>query len=118
MSDIEKRGFIRIRDEFNVRVAYNPTRESYSMMEIPTSRSIDISAGGILIKTDRSLDIGEEVKISFLTPNSFDIFEGRGVIVRKVAIDPRTFSLAIQFEELTEQDRSKLDYYLRRAWEK
>ncbi len=117
MSENEKRGFVRIRDEFDVHVKHSPVQEPDAGDELPTSRSIDVSAGGILIKTDRSLDTGERVKISFITPKSADMFEGKGIIVRRVMIDEETFSLAIEFDEMSDRERSTLDQYIRRAWE-
>ncbi len=74
--------------------------------------SVDISAGGLLLNTNEELDVGDNVKISFLIPNSFKFFNGVGEVVRTNIKKDDTSDIAIKFTDMNMDKFRELDYYL------
>ncbi len=107
-----KREYVRVNDRFNVRIVAPDRSAKFGMREINTSRSINISAGGMLINTAEKLTVGTLVGITFMKPNSFEIFKGSGTIVRVDDYANEMYRIAINFINLDDNDKQKLDYYI------
>lgn len=108
-----KRKYVRVNDEFSVRVVQKDDAYRRGIHEIKTTRSINVSASGILINSSEPLKIDSIVNISFIKPNTFDFFRGAGRVVRVEKNKDGTYRIAIQFINLNEKDMKELDYYLR-----
>jgi hypothetical protein len=109
-----KREYIRINNEFNVRLVKKDEKHEKGNIEINTSKSINISGSGLLVNVDRKLDVGTIVNISFMKPNTFDFFKGTGKVVRVEEDTDKSFKVGINFIDLTPDDKNMLDYYINR----
>ncbi len=113
MSQVEcQREFVRVNGRFNVRIVARDRSARFGAREINASRSINISAGGMLINTVERLAAGTLVNITFMKPNTFEIFKGSGTVVRVDDDADGTCRVAINFIDLTDQDKQDLDYYI------
>lgn len=111
----DRREYVRIHNEFSVRIAKQKKRDRFEDLEIDIARTINVSAGGLLVSVREPIDMGAIIRVQFLKPNSFDFFEGFGRVVRveenKEGKQP-SFSLGLIFMNLSEVDKKKLNYYL------
>jgi hypothetical protein len=107
-----KRGYVRVHNEFNVRIVARDETARYGIREINTSQSINVSASGMLVNTAEQLKNGATVNITFMKPNSFEIFKGTGKVVRDDDNHDGTHKIAIKFVDLSPDDMEKLDYYI------
>ena len=64
------------------------------------------------MKHDHSYEVGTMVNVNFLKPNSFEIFNSDGKVVRVDENSDGTYDLAIQFQNLSDEDIKTLDYLL------
>ncbi len=110
--DESKRKYVRINNQFNVRIVARDTTARYGTREINTSRSINVSASGMLVNTTERINTGTNVIITFMKPNSFDFFKGNGTVVRMDENADGTFKIAINFIDLSHDDMQLLDYYI------
>lgn len=108
-----KREFVRINNQFNVRIVANDKTARHGTREINTSRSINVSASGILINSNDRLDVGSVVDITFMKPHTFEFFKGSGRIVRVNEDTDKTYKIAINFMNLSTNDMQMLDYYIK-----
>lgn len=111
--DEKKREYVRVHDEFNVRLVKRDTGMKGGNLEINTSKSINISANGLLINTVEKLETDSEVGITFMKPNTFDFFKGTGKVVRVEQDQDKTYKIAIAFVGLSPDDKKMLDYYIK-----
>ncbi|MBN1497467.1 MAG: PilZ domain-containing protein [Spirochaetes bacterium] len=107
-----KREYVRISDEFNVRLVKKGEPSERNTIEINSSKSINVSGSGLLLSTDRKLDVGDTVSITFMKPNTFDFFKGSGRIVRVEEDGERSYRIGISFVDLSAEDKKILDYYI------
>ena len=113
MSRVEcKREYVRINDQFNVRIVARDKAAQFGTREINTSKSVNISAGGLLINVAERLAVGTLVNITLMKPNTFEIFKGSGSVVRVDDDADGTCKVAINFINLSDHDKQKLDYYI------
>ncbi|MBN2160196.1 MAG: PilZ domain-containing protein [Spirochaetes bacterium] len=108
-----KREYVRVDDEFSVRLVKRDDKSMKNSLEINTSKSINISAKGILVNTDEKLDVGTVINITFIKPNSFDFFKGTGQVLRVEEESDKSYNVAINFIDLTPEDMRTLDYYIK-----
>jgi hypothetical protein len=108
-----KREYVRVYDEFSVRLVKKDDKSVKDTLEINTSKSINISAKGILVNTDEKLDVGTIISITFIKPNSFDFFKGTGKVLRVEEDSDKTYKVAINFMDLSPEDMRTLDYYIK-----
>jgi hypothetical protein len=108
-----KRDYVRVNNEFSVRLVKKGDPGSNSSQEIKTSKAINVSAGGLLINTDEKLDVDAILNITFLKPNTFDFFRGVGKVVRVEEDTDKTYKVAVAFINLSAEDMRMLDYYIK-----
>ncbi|HOT44520.1 MAG TPA: PilZ domain-containing protein [Spirochaetota bacterium] len=107
-----KRDFVRINNQFNVRIVAKDESARYGTREINTSRSINVSASGLLVNAAERIDKDSIVNITFMKPNTFDFFKGPGKVVRIDDNTDGTYKIAINFINLSHDDKQMLDYYI------
>ncbi len=107
-----KREFVRLNNQFNVRIVTREETARPGYREITTSRSINISASGMLINAVDRLAVGTIVRVTFMKPNSFEFFKGSGKVVRVDDNENGTCRMAIYFFDLSPDDKQMLDYYI------
>jgi c-di-GMP-binding flagellar brake protein YcgR len=112
MADNTKRDYTRVNNEFNVRIVVENKKNRKAATEINTSKSINISATGLLITCNEKLDVGTILHITFMRPNSYDFFKGSGKVVRVEEESDGSYKTGIHFMDLSPQDVKTLDYYL------
>ena len=74
--------------------------------------SINVSATGVLVTVRDPVKAGTRVKVLFVQPSAYNIFEGRGEVVRCEDHGNGSFTIAVTFIGLTPADREKLDQYI------
>ncbi|MCP4137804.1 MAG: PilZ domain-containing protein [bacterium] len=109
----EKRTYLRIANEFNVRIAKEKAIDDIRDLNIDVGKSINISGSGLLITIREPVEIGARIRVTFLKPNTFDFFESFGRVVRIEDNEDGTYELAIGFVDQTATDAKRLDYYLK-----
>ncbi len=112
----ERREYVRVKGEFNVRIAEKKKNDKYEELGIDIGKAIDVSGSGILINIKTPIGIGAVIRIQFLKPNTFDFFEGYGKVVRiedKSTEKNVSYALGILFHDLLASEKKKLDYYIR-----
>ncbi len=73
-----------------------------------TSASINVSEGGMLLETSGGLELGREVELRFSVPQIPDVLNPRGKVVRREPPD----RMAIQFADLSSEDRKAIQAYI------
>ncbi len=69
--------------------------------------AVNISHGGVYIRTSRPLDIGSEVKLKFAIPGTKREIETEGKVVRSIPGDPENMEppgMGIEFDILEKSD--------------
>ena len=99
----EKRRCQRINTNFNVRLSAIYHKSPFSS-DTWAGNAINLSACGMLLRTDKKVTVGETVTLKFLKPFTFDFFNGAGVVVRNEKKADNTYVQAIDFLDLTERD--------------
>ena len=97
------------RSPLTVRVDYGTVDELFSEF------TRDINEGGLFIETDKPHAPGTEVTMQFQLPGSRDALQTVGRVVRVTAAAlGRPGGMGIEFDELTAEDRRKIDQIVRR----
>ena len=114
---VERRKYRRAKGSFNVKVDTDrDVREidSYSFSySFKIGKSINISAGGVLFRYDTLVRLGTIIRVTFLKPNSFELFQGRAKVVRtEIDPDSQTYNIGIVFVGLNKSDAEDLNYYI------
>jgi c-di-GMP-binding flagellar brake protein YcgR len=109
---MERRKYKRIDNTFNVRIALSNDPSGYRDIKIDVAKSINISAGGLLLNASEKIGLGEKIRVTFLKPNTFEFFEGFGKVVRSDDTADGSFLIGIDFIDLNDQEKMKLDYYI------
>ena len=105
----ERRNYRRIKGVFNVRVK----EEDDSSLQLSHGKSIDVSAGGILFRYNKPVQIDRMINVRFLRPNSFEFFVGNAKVTRcELSPNGKYYYIGIEFIDLKEEDIKKLDYFL------
>ena len=112
MGNSEKRSYKRVTNQFNVRIAKEISFNLFKDILLNKAESINISAAGILVHIKEIMEKGQHVRITFLQPNTFEFFEGKGEVVRIDADLNEGYIAAINFIELSDADLRRLDYYI------
>lgn len=112
MSEQEKRKYRRLKTEVKVEISFtDPEKDVTSLTTDPISK--DISAGGLLVRQKKRLDIGSEVVMKFLLPSEkrFIMMFARVVRVDVVEKD-KLYDIGFCFVNAREQDISRINKYV------
>ena len=108
----ERRLYRRVADEFNVRVVRELKTGEYHEAPTHIAKSINISGGGILVALGEKLDEHEIVRVTFLTPNTFEFFEGRARVLRIEEEEEAGCRAALKFVSASAAEMRKLDFQI------
>lgn len=107
--NLEMRRYIRIGEELDVRLKVKDD-DNFNINQV---RSVDVSAGGMLIRYNRPMKIGKIINVCFLRPNSFDFLESNARVARnKLNPDDGTYEIGIDFVDFSEDDKEKFSSFL------
>ena len=96
------------RASLTVRIDYSTVDEMFSEF------TRDINEGGPFIETDKPHDPGTEVAMQFNLPGSVEVLKTVGRVVRVTQAALGTpGGMGIEFDELTPDDRRKIDEIVR-----
>lgn len=96
------------RADVTVRIDYGTVDELFSEF------TRDINEGGVFIETEKPHQAGTEVSMQFHLPGSSEVLQTIGRVVRVSSgneSDPS--GMGIEFDELTPDDRVKIDQIVR-----
>jgi len=97
-----------LRTDLIVRVDYSTVDELFSEF------TRDINEGGLFIETEKPQDQGTEVTMHFNLPGNEETVTTIGRVVRVTTGDAMTPpGMGIEFEELSPDDRSRIDTLIR-----
>lgn len=117
----EKRKYDRIDSKFEVKI--NTVSDGPPVIRIQpdkntgpkVGKSLNVSASGVLFKYHEKFELGSTVQVSFLQPNTFDIFKGNARIVRiELEPDNKEYEIGVEFIELNDDEKENLNYFLTR----
>ncbi len=112
---VERRKYRRVKSGFNIKVDTNRHVGQIGSYPFKIGESINISAGGVLFRYDTLIRLGTTIKVIFLKPNSFELFQGRAKVVRtEIDADSQIYSIGIVFVGLNKADMEDLNYYVLR----
>lgn len=106
----EMREFKRVKENINVKIDIIENRTYSNRFEV--GKTDNISASGVLFRYDKPLDIGKAIHVSFLSPNSFEIFSLDALVVRVEITLDNQYDIGVSFYNMTEDDKKRLNYYL------
>jgi c-di-GMP-binding flagellar brake protein YcgR len=110
---VERRKYRRAKGSFNVKVDTDRDVRDMGSYSFKIGKSINISAGGVLFRYDTLVRLGTIIKVTFLKPNSFELFQGRAKVVRtEIDPDSQTYNIGIVFVGLNKTDTEDLNYYI------
>jgi c-di-GMP-binding flagellar brake protein YcgR len=110
---VERRKYRRAKGSFNVKVDTDRDVREMGSYSFKIGKSINISAGGVLFRYDTLVRLGTIIKVTFLKPNSFELFQGRAKVVRtEIDPDSQTYNIGIVFVGLNKTDAEDLNYYI------
>ena len=96
------------RVDLLVRVTYQSVDELFSEF------ARNINEGGVFIETDSPMDVGSTVALEFNLPGSEEAVQTIGRVVRVSMGDGgSTPGMGIEFDELTEDDRQRINALVR-----
>lgn len=105
----ERRLFMRVADEFNVRVVRESKANGCHDVPAHIAKSVNISGGGMCIAIDEMLNDQEIVRVTFLAPNTFELFEGRARVLRVKGREGMGCFAGLKFVSASAADMKKLD---------
>lgn len=114
ISENDKRRFDRQQTLLSVRIARKASPSKKLEFDSCVGQTIDLSGGGMFLKTNEKMPVDAVVRVSFLAPNTFDFFKGEGRVVRSVQNEDRTYGVALEFIGIPDSEKKLLDYYLHR----
>lgn len=106
----EMRQFKRVKENINVKIDIMKQETVSNKFEVAKTK--DISASGVLIRYNKPVDIGQNINVSFLSPNSFEIFSLNALVVRVEITLDNQYDIGVSFFNMTEDDKKRLNYYL------
>jgi len=104
-----KRQFDRVKEELTIKL-FLKFDKGLNFKQID-GKTIDVSAAGMLIHMNEQLNPGDIINIHFLKPNSFEMLSLNSKVIRSV-LENSFYETAVEFIEMTEHDKQKLNYYL------
>jgi uncharacterized protein (TIGR02266 family) len=96
------------RADMTIRIDYGTIDELFSEF------TRDINEGGLFIETEKPKDPGTEVTMEFRLPGASESIKTIGRVVRVTSGDAHNpAGMGIEFDELTDQDRVKINGMIR-----
>jgi len=105
----DRREFIRVSDQFNVRLVRRERGTGTVMVELPDSSSINVSGSGLLVNMNEKVEPGTILSVIFMKPRTFDMFKGTGRIFRVEQAEDGTYNAGIHFIDLRPEEKHKLN---------
>ncbi len=97
-----------MRTQFLVRVDYSTVDEMFSEF------TRDINEGGLFIETDQPRPTGTIVSMQFNLPGGDEPIRTQGMVVRiSDGEDGQTPGMGIEFDDLSDEDRQRIDQLIR-----
>ena len=110
---VERRKYRRAKGSFRIKVDTDRDVREIGSYSFKIGKSINISAGGVLFRYDTLVRLGTIIRVTFLKPNSFELFQGRAKVVRtEIDPDSQTYNIGIVFVGLNKTDAEDLNYYI------
>lgn len=107
---MERRKYKRIKKDFKVCII---EKQKNRINIINLRKADNVSACGVLIEYEESVDVDTIIKIQFLDHNSFVFFESEARVVRvELNPDNQTYNIGIEFINMSKEDTKKLSNYL------
>ena len=106
----ERRRYKRLSGKFGIQIDLPDDDGIPTVFEIG---AIDnISAAGILIRHDKPIDIGKILQVTFLSPNSFEVFKLDTRVLRVKPKPDQTYEIAVEYVDLSPEEEKRLDYFI------
>lgn len=97
---------------------YSINREFESIGELIDEYVVNISQGGVFIRSREPLPVGTEVDLKFtIILDDFETIEGQGRVVRTVD-EGEDAGMGVEFTEMGENSRKVIEEVARRAGER
>lgn len=109
---MERRNYERMAMSFSVRVSEFNSQKKLNPFDASHNTAINISGNGILVNSLKKINIGKEVRLTFLKPNTFELFKTNGKVIRVNENFDNTYDLGINFNQLTDNEKNDLDFYI------
>lgn len=106
----ERRKYRRVKEEINIKI--DALEESIILEGFDIGKSKDMSAAGVLMGYKEPIALGQLIRITFLCPNSFELFKVEAKVVRVELHSDGLYDIGVTFMGLNEDDSKRLDYYL------
>lgn len=106
----EMRQYKRVKENINIKIDTIENKVPAKRFEV--GKTGDISASGVLFRYDKPIEIGKNINIAFLSPNSFEIFSLNALVVRVEITLDNQYDIGVSFDNITEADQKRLNYYL------
>lgn len=111
----DKRRFGRQQAMLSVRLASDTSEVASPSFSECIGESINLSGGGMCLRVEETMQIDDIVRLRFLPPNTFDLFSGRGRVVRSEQNQDRSYNVALEFVDIPDSEKKLLDYHLHRS---
>ena len=105
-----RRKYKRLSGKYRIQIDLPDENGAPSVFDI--GEIGNISAAGILIRYARPIDVGTIVQVTFLGPNSFDIFKLDTKVLRTKQKSDQTYEIAVEYVDLSPEDEKRLDYFI------
>ena len=105
---MEKRRYQRLPREIAVDIFYidSLTKEK---REIERACSRNLSAVGLLVTTDKKLDLGANVRVEFYLPDSPELFSLNAKVIRaEELVHDKFFDLGLEFTDIDDTTLAKI----------
>lgn len=106
----DMRQYKRVKENINVKIDIIENRTPSVRFEV--GKTGDISASGVLFRYHKPIEIGKAINIAFLSPNSFELFNLDALVVRVEITLDNQYDIGVSFDNITEEDQKRLNYYL------
>ncbi|MCP4600934.1 MAG: PilZ domain-containing protein [Proteobacteria bacterium] len=113
----ERRKYLRVKSEFDIKInrisSEDTVIDSKRNSGPQVGKSLNISGCGVLVKYHKPFEMDSIIQVSFIEPNTFDVFKGQAKVVR-VEKEPsgEGYEIGVEFLNLSEEHQNRIDYYI------